>query len=67
VLLRQKWARVIAAALLVSTAVIHFAIAIDHVQTRSLYTNRELVVRAIREKNYRLLGERRPVLWREQR
>jgi hypothetical protein len=67
VLLRRKWARVIAAALLVCTAAIHLAIALDHLQTRSLYTNRELVVRAIREKNYRLLGERRPVLWREQR
>ena len=66
VLLRRKWARGVAAALLVCTAAVHLAIAIDHVGTRSLYTNRELVVRAIREKNYRLLGERRPVSWREQ-
>ena len=63
ILLQRQWVRVIAASLLVCTAVIHLAIAIDHGKTRSLYTNRELVVRAIREKNYRLLGERRPVTW----
>ena len=63
---RRRSVRGIAATLLVCTAAVHLAIAIDHVATRSLYTNRELVVRAIREKNYRLLGERRPVSWREQ-
>jgi hypothetical protein len=61
--LQRKWARAVAAALLVCTAAIHLAIALDRVQTRSLYANRPLVVQAIEEKNYRLLGERRPVLW----
>ena len=63
VLLQSKWIKAVAAALLVCTAVIHVAIAIDHVRTHSLYANRQLVVRAIQEKNYRLLGERRPVIW----
>jgi hypothetical protein len=33
----------------------------------SLYTNRALVIRAIDERNYRLLGERRSVEWGLQR
>ena len=63
VLLRRRLIRIVAALLLVCTLAMHVAIAIDHFSTRSLYTDRPLVVRAIREKNYRLLGERRPVLW----
>jgi hypothetical protein len=59
--------RILAVALLVSGAVTHFAIAKDRVFDRSLYADRPLVVRAIKEKNYRLLGERRPDVWREQR
>lgn len=56
--------RRLAAALLVSGAVTHFAIAKDRVFERSLYANRPLVVQAIKEKNYRLVGERRPELWK---
>ena len=63
VLLQRRWLRIAAAALLVSAGAIHIAIAIDHAFTRSLYKDRSLVVRAIEERNYRLLGERRPVLW----
>ena len=66
-LMDRRWIRAVAAALLVCTAAIHTAIAIDHLPTRSLYRDRALVVRAINEKNYRLLGERRPVLWGQER
>jgi hypothetical protein len=62
-LLGRRWARTIAAALLVSTAAIHLAIALDRVRTHSLYADRARVVRAIEQQDYRLLGERRPVLW----
>jgi hypothetical protein len=63
-LLARPAVRKLAVALLVSGAVTHFAIAKDRVFERSLYANRPLVVQAIKEKNYRLLGERRPELWK---
>ncbi len=63
ILWQRRGIRTVAAALLICTVAIHAAIAIDRVLTHSLYANRQLVVRAIQEKNYRLLGERRPVIW----
>ena len=66
-LLQRRWARSVAAALLVCTAVIHAASALAQRPARSLYRDRDLVVRALAEKNYRLLGERRPVLWGQER
>jgi hypothetical protein len=63
-LLARKAIRIVAVALLISGAVTHFAIAKDRVFKRSLYVDRPLVVRAIQEKNYRLVGERRPELWK---
>ena len=66
-ILQRRWVRVVAAALLVCTAAVHAAIAVDHFRTRSLYRDRALVVRAIEERNYRLLGERRPVVWGDER
>lgn len=62
-LFRSHAVRVAAAALLASGLITHLAIAIDRFQDRSLYANRGLVVRAIQERNYTLLGERRPVMW----
>ena len=59
--------RILAVALLVSGAVTHYAIARDRVFERSLYADRPLVVRAIKEKNYHLIGERRPELWKEEK
>jgi hypothetical protein len=66
-LLARPLIRRLAVALLVSGAVTHFAIAKDRVFERSLYANRPLVVQAIKEKNYRLLGERRPEIWKAER
>jgi hypothetical protein len=62
-LLRFRLARVIAVALMVSGAITHVAIAARNFTDRSLYTNREAVVRAIQEKNHRLVGERRSDGW----
>jgi hypothetical protein len=58
--LRVRAVRVLAAALLVSGAISHVAIASRNFTDRSLYTNRSAIVRALEEKNYRLVGERRP-------
>jgi hypothetical protein len=66
-LLASKAIRAIAVALLVSGAVTHVAIAKDRVFKRSLYADRPLVVRAIKEKDYRLLGERRPEIWKTEK
>src|SRR6185503_14913662 len=65
-LLRRPLIRNLAVALLISGAVTHFAIAKDRVFERSLYADRPLIMRAIAEKNYRLLGERRPDVWKKQ-
>jgi hypothetical protein len=65
-LFAKQWIRILAVALLVSGAVTHFAIAKNRVFERSLYADRPLVVRAIKERNYRLLGERRPDVWKAQ-
>jgi len=61
--LHHRAGRAVAAALLVSGLVTHLAIAIDGFHRRSLYRDRALVVRALRDRDYRILGERRPVLW----
>jgi hypothetical protein len=61
--LQRRAGRVVAAALLVSGLVTHLAIAIDGFHRRSLYRDRALVARALRERDHRILGERRPVLW----
>jgi hypothetical protein len=66
-LFRQRAVRVLAGLLLVAGALTHVALGLDNFRGVSLYTNRSLVVRAIHEKNYRLLGERRSVEWGRQR
>jgi O-antigen ligase len=63
-LLQRRWVRVLTACLLAAGLVTHVAIAIDKFGERSLYANRPLVARAIKERNYRLLGERRPEMWK---
>lgn len=48
-----------AAVLLVSNLICHTALGISNIPTRSIYKDRSLFIRAIAEKNYHLLGERR--------
>ena len=57
-----RW-RMCAMALLVCGLAFHIAVASSKYPERSLYGNRGLVQRAISEKNYRLLGERRSAAW----
>ena len=62
-LLRVRWIRTLAVILLVSGTITHVALGIRNFTGRSMYSNRDLVVRAIKEQNYRLLGERRTEYW----
>ena len=64
-LFRFPLTRGLAAAVLIAGAITHVAIARDSLRDHSLYTRRPLVVRAIVERNYLLLGERRPDIWRK--
>jgi hypothetical protein len=54
----------VAVVLLVSGGVTHVAIAWKNFTVHSLYTNRSAIVRAITEKNHRLVGVRRHEIWR---
>jgi len=50
----------LAATLLICNVIFHAGLALHNLPTKSLYKNRDLFVKAIEKKNYRLLGERRP-------
>jgi hypothetical protein len=63
-LLRHRRIRLVAAVFLVAGGVTHLALALRNFDERSLYVDRARVVRAIEEKDYRIVGERRPELWR---
>jgi hypothetical protein len=65
-LLRHRAGRRAAMVLLVSGGVTLTALGIRNFGLRSLYTNRPLVMQAIHEKNYHLIGERRPDLWKSE-
>jgi O-antigen ligase len=62
-LLRRKWVRSAAVVLFIAGAVAYVALGIRNFTGRSMYTDRERVVQAIDERNYRLLGERRTESW----
>jgi len=49
----------IAVALFVSGLIVHIGLAIRNYKERSLYKNREIVVKAIQKKDFTILGERR--------
>ncbi|MFH0893945.1 MAG: hypothetical protein V2A54_05875 [Bacteroidota bacterium] len=57
-----KWKifRVLMIASLAAGFVFHIALGIDNYQKRSLYTQREVVTQALAEKDYTIMGERRP-------
>jgi hypothetical protein len=58
-LFRRPLVRRMAATLLICGAVTHVALAWRNLHLRSLYTDRALVMRAIAERDYRIVGERR--------
>jgi hypothetical protein len=62
--LQRRAVRTLAVMLLVSGGVTHVAIAWRNFTFHSLYTDRATVVRAIAEKNHRLVGLRRAEMWR---
>jgi len=56
----RAWFTRLAATLLVCNLVFHLGLALHNLPLKSLYKNRDILVKAIQEKNYQLLGERRP-------
>lgn len=56
----KKWFLTVAKVLLVCNIAFHAGLALHNLPEKSLYKNRDLFVKAIAEKNYTLLGERRP-------
>jgi hypothetical protein len=57
---KERWFLRAAGILLVCNIAFHIGLGIDHLNARSLYMNRPLFEKAIQEKNFHLLGERRP-------
>ena len=56
----KKWFLNTAKVLLISNIIFHAGLALHNFPTKSLYKDREIFVKAIAERNYHLLGERRP-------
>ena len=56
----KKWFLNAWKVLLVCNILFHAGLALHNLPVKSLYKNRDLFVKAIAEKNYHLLGERRP-------
>ncbi len=57
---KDRWFLRAAGILLVCNIVFHAGLAARNLPVKSLYKDRDLFVKAIQEKNYHLLGERRP-------
>lgn len=62
-LVSRRWARPVAVVLLVSGFIFHAGLAVEKFRTVSLYRNRSLVVKAIENRDYLLLGPRRADEW----
>ncbi len=58
-LFKKRWFSKLMAIMLISGIIVHAAIALRNFETKSMYLNREKPAKAILEKNYQLLGERR--------
>lgn len=58
-LFRKKWFTILMAVMLFSTLVTNITLAYHNYHLKSMYTNRELPLKAIQEKDYHILGERR--------
>jgi hypothetical protein len=63
-LLCSRPAQRFATALFICGAMTYLALGIRDFHLRSLYTNRAVVVKAIEERDYRIMGERRPDTWK---
>jgi len=58
-LFRKKWFTILMAVMLFSTFVTNCTLAYHNYHLKSMYKNRELPLKAIQEKDYHILGERR--------
>ncbi|MFH0865338.1 MAG: hypothetical protein V1904_04040 [Bacteroidota bacterium] len=58
-LFRKKWIRRIAIIFLFSGIIFHTALALDNFKNKSMYSHREKPLKAIQQKDYKILGERR--------
>ncbi|HNZ43821.1 MAG TPA: hypothetical protein PLB59_07575 [Bacteroidales bacterium] len=58
-LFRRQWFAVIMAVLLISGLITHGTLAYHNYSLKSMYLNRDLPLKAIQEKDYHILGERR--------
>lgn len=58
-LFRKKWFTILMAVMLFSTIVTNITLAYHNYHLKSMYTSRELPLKAIQEKDYHILGERR--------
>jgi hypothetical protein len=55
--------RIVAGVLLICNLVFHLGLAFDNYKERSLFADRDSILKAIEAKDYRLMGERRPEAW----
>jgi hypothetical protein len=58
-LLEKKWIKYLAIIFLFSGLVFHITLMRDNYKRKSMYINRQVPLKAIQEKNYHILGERR--------
>jgi hypothetical protein len=56
---KKKWLLILAGILMACNLLFHAGLAVQNYKTKSLYKDRALFTKAIAEKNYHLLGERR--------
>ena len=59
----NRWFRIVAGVLLICNLVFHLGLAFDNYKERSLFADRDSILKAIEAKDYRLMGERRPEAW----
>jgi hypothetical protein len=59
-LFKKRWFNILAGIFLFSCFIFHLTLGYDNFKYKSMYKNRNIPVKAIQEKNYHILGERRP-------
>jgi hypothetical protein len=58
-LFRKKWIRILAALFLLSSVIFHITLAHHNFKNKSMYVNRQKPLKAIEQKDYHILGDRR--------
>jgi hypothetical protein len=57
---RHRWFRLAGMTLLICNGIFHLSLAVDHFHEKSLFSYRNAILEALEQRDYRLLGERRP-------